>query len=236
MKKRTVIVLFLILSMSCFSQKMDLIVTTEADSIACKILEVNDSEILFTMTTLGRKNVRTILKREKIAEYSYDVINKDMFIFKPGTSYIIGKTYQIPPGTSHVINRKTYSVENLQNATGEELEYYLYKAKKLQKTGRTFNIIGASFIGLLAGTVILENAAHTDPWGTILVGIIAVPAAGASFVIGIPTNLTGKNRVERINTIKGTGFNDVGIDLQPCIQYNLSSQNYQPGITLKIRF
>ena len=132
--------------------------------------------------------------------------------------------------------QKTYSFENLQKASQEELDVYLNKAMKLQKTGKTFNIIGGTCIGLLAGTVILENVAHTDPWGTILVGIITVPIAGASFAIGIPTNLTGKSRIERINTIKGTAFQNINIDLQPCVQYNLATQNYQPGVTLKIRF
>jgi hypothetical protein len=54
--------------------------------------------------------------------------------------------------------------------------------------------------------------------------------------VGIPMNVTGKNRVERINTIKSTAYDGVKIDLKPYAQFNPATQNYQPGVTLRIRF
>ena len=42
--------------------------------------------------------------------------------------------------------------------------------------------------------------------------------------------------VERINTIKNTAYDGIKIDLKPCAQYNLVPQNYQPGLTLRIKF
>lgn len=225
MKKLIGIGLFLSLQFFCCAKSLDLIVTTDGDSVACKILEVNDSEIVFMMKALGHKNVKTVLSREKIAEYKYDVIKEDLYYFKPGTSYIIGKAYPI--------TSKTYSLEYLQSAPGEESGYYLYKAEKLQETGKILNIVGASALG----ASILSIIAFGDQMELGVVLLFFPAAAGiGTMAVGIPMNLTGKNRVKRINSIRNTAFNDIKINLQPCAQYNLMTQNYQPGVTLKINF
>jgi hypothetical protein len=132
--------------------------------------------------------------------------------------------------------QKKYSLENLEKASQEELDVYLNKALKLQKTGKTFNIVGVSCLGTAIGAIILGATTDFDDWGVIGICMITIPAGGASLAIGIPTNLTGKNRVERINTIKGITYFDASIDLSPCVQYNPAAQNYQPGIALRIRF
>ena len=121
----------ILMFITCFisAQNNDLIVTAEGDSIACEILEVTDSEIIFKMKFNGKRNVQTKTNREDIVEFKYDVIQEGMYIFKPGTSYIVRKAYPV--------SRNTYSLNYLQDASVEELEYYHYKALKLQKTGKT---------------------------------------------------------------------------------------------------
>ncbi len=134
--------------------------------------------------------------------------------------------------------QKTYSLENLEKASQEELDIYLDKAMKLQKTGRVFNIIGASSLGVVAVSAILGSDAilGVDSWALIVIAGGGILVGGTSLAIGIPTNLTGKKRVERIHSIKRTSFYDVDIDLRPSVQYNLAVQKYQPGVTLRIRF
>lgn len=225
------IIMFSVIFVS--AQKDDLIVTTDGDSIACEIVEVNDSEISFIMSAFGRKNVKTTTSREKVLEYKYDVIRKDAYIFKSGTSYIIGKKYQYIPGTHYAITSKTYTLENLQNASGEELEYYRYKAVKLQKTGRTLNIVGASTFGVST----ICALATSEAWGLgALIFTYPALAGLGTVLVGLPINLTGKTRVEQINMATNSAFNDISIDIQPSFKYDQISQNYQTGITLNISF
>ena len=72
--------------------------------------------------------------------------------------------------------------------------------------------------------------------GTFVIGFLTGMAGLGVTAVGIPMKITGKKRVERINAVKNTAFNDIRINLQPCAQYNLATQNYQPGLTLNIRF
>ncbi len=131
-----------------------------------------------------------------------------------------------------------YSMENLEKASQEELNTYLNKAMKLQKTGRTLNIVGGVSFGAVAVCWILgaDWGFGVDVYAPIVIGGAGIILGSTSFAIGIPTNLTGKNRVERINKIKGTAFHDTNIELRPYIHYNLAAQNYQPSIALRIRF
>ena len=211
---------------TCFisAQNNDLIVTAEGDSIACEILEVNDSEITFNMDVLGHKNVQTTIYREKIIEFKYDVIQEGMYIYKPGTSYIVWKVYPI--------SRNTYSLDYLQNASIEELKYYHYKALKLKKDGKTVTFLGGATIG--AG--IFYGLVGPGHLGTMAIAGLSTMAGLITMAVGIPMNVTGKKRVERINTIKNTAYDGIKIDLKPCAQYNLATRNYQPGVTLRIRF
>lgn len=133
--------------------------------------------------------------------------------------------------------QKPYSSENLKQLSQEELDSCLNKALKLQKSGKTVNIIGGVIVGtgvLTAGTLALavEGSEMIVAAALIFSGITGL----GTLMVGIPMNSTGKKRVERINNIKDTAFNGITIDLKPCTQYNLMTQNYQTGITLRIRF
>ncbi len=133
---------------------------------------------------------------------------------------------------SFVQAQKPYSVENLQNLSQEELDVYYNNALKLQKTGKTMTIIGICVVG---GAGVFKILGPNDLSTGVLAGMLGIAGIGVLGVV-IPMNLTGKARLERIHSIKNTAFNDVGIKIQPCVQYNLATQNYQPAVTLLIRF
>ena len=129
--------------------------------------------------------------------------------------------------------QKDYSHENLQKLSQEELDVYLNKALKLQKSGKTYTIVGVSALGAVALSIPLDSSGGmVAATAAIFVGIPALAAT----TVGISKNSKGKKRVERINSIKNTASNDIIFDLKPCTQYNLMTQNHQPGITLRIRF
>lgn len=222
---------------STYGNKLDLIVTTDGDSIACKILEVNDSEIIFNMEAFGNKNVKTTINREKIVEFKYDAIQKDLYRFKPGTSYIVGKAYQKSSNIvekDYPVTRKTYSLEYLKNASNEELQFYRYKAMKQQKTGKTLNIVGGSILG--ATVITSVTFADQLEMGVVVLAFFGGIAGLGSMVVGIPMSVTGKKRVERINAILNTACNGVTFDIKPNVQYNMMTKNYQPALTVRIRF
>jgi hypothetical protein len=127
-----------------------------------------------------------------------------------------------------------YSLESLGNLSQEELNIYLDEALKLRKNGKIVTIVG----GVALATAVVWGI--TDPLdhelGTVLeAGIVGILGLG-TMAVGIPMIISGKNRVERINTIENTAYNSISIDLKPCINYNFITQNYQPGATLRISF
>ncbi len=129
--------------------------------------------------------------------------------------------------------QRTYSLENLQRVSQEELDIYMNKALNLQKSGKTVRIVGTVVFGTSA-FILIGFGSHMGFEGFIYV--YSGLAGLAIMTTGITMNVTGKKRVERINMVKNTAFNDIRIDLQPCAQYNLASHHYQPGISLKIKF
>jgi len=70
-----------------YSQKYDLIVKSNGDSIACRIDSITDSRVYFEMKY--RNNwTHTEINTSECIEYKRNVINSESFRFIPGTSYI----------------------------------------------------------------------------------------------------------------------------------------------------
>ena len=130
--------------------------------------------------------------------------------------------------------QEKYSMESLEKLSQEELNIYLDEALKLKKNGKTVTIVGGSILGATTISVILIG--NSMDLGVVVVGFIGGLAGLGTMAVGIPMNVTGKKRVERINTIKNTAYDGIKIDLKPCAQYYLASQIYQPGVILRICF
>ena len=132
-----------------------------------------------------------------------------------------------------------YSLESLEKASQEELEVYLDKSLKLQKTGKTVTIIGGSILGATAATIAGVAIIHSDEdWalGGLMIGVLGGTLGLGTMTTGIIMKASGKKRVKRINSIENSAFNDIRVDVKPGVQYNPVIQNYQSGITLSITF
>ena len=227
---KTILILgcVLIITSSAFSQKLDLIVTSNGDSIACQIDSISNSHIYFEMIANGGHTVKTLLEIEKVKEFKEDFIVEKNYTFKPGTSVITGIKYS---GKC-----KSYSKQNLEKASLKELDYCLIRAKKLKKTGVILSVGGpvSAVTGLL-----MFNASWAGNFGgsgTAGLGLIMFLGGTGVTVVGLPILITGSSRVKKINDAKSITFNDIQMDLAPCSIYNYASQNYQSGIALRIRF
>ena len=125
--------------------------------------------------------------------------------------------------------QEKYYKQNLEKASTEDLNFYLEKAQKLKKAGSIVSFVGSTTI--LMGLVI---GGHSE--STAYLGFFMSMAGASIIVTGVLIRATGSKRIKIINHIKNTAFNDIKMDLAPSCNYNYTTQNYQPGITLRIRF
>ena len=94
MKKLFYILILLSLFTNSYGQFYDLIVTHESDSIACRIDSITDTHIYFEMK-VNNNWFHTYTNKNDIVEYKRDAIDKRLFVFKAGTSYIESYKLQI---------------------------------------------------------------------------------------------------------------------------------------------
>ena len=92
---------------SCYSQNLDLIVTTQGDSIACRIDSITESHLYFEMNNLN-KWIHTNIEKEKVAEYKQNEIDKRLYNFKPGTSIITSLKPEYPTSIRDIQKNSVY--------------------------------------------------------------------------------------------------------------------------------
>ena len=134
-----------------------------------------------------------------------------------------------------VYSQNLYSRQYLENASGQELRANFVKARKLKKTGTILTLggVGAGVTGIFI---------FSQAWAGNLgeefstIGPILFIAGVGAILIGLPSIIIGSIRVKKINNVIAVSYPFLKIDLEPCVQYNLVAQNYQPGLTLNIRF
>jgi hypothetical protein len=206
MKSTFFVLIVLCILSNSYSQDYDLIVNTKEDSIACFIDSIADSIIYFKMIHNDHW-IHTIINKNDVIEYKYNAIEKNLVVFKPGSSYI-----------EYVYN------ENDEN---------MLKAIKYAKTGKTLMIAGCATTGAGVLWGITDPLGHE--LGTICEAGIPIIVGLASLVVGGSLKSIGKNRYNRINASKNSSYDGIKIDLKPYAQY-LNNQNYQPGLTLRISF
>lgn len=118
-----------------------------------------------------------------------------------------------------------FSKQTLEQASQEDLNIYLKRAKTQKTTGLILSIAGSvTVVSILNAdiNISLDNAA-----AIFLIG-------SAATLIGIPVLIIGSSRVNTINRIKNSrGFT---MELSPCSFNNYQAQNHQQGVTLRIRF
>lgn len=130
--------------------------------------------------------------------------------------------------------QKIYSKEKLVKASTEDLNFYLEKAQKLKKTGGTLSIAGP--VIFISGYGLASAAWSGGTQALWAIGYGMLIAGPIVTLVGLPMLIIGSSRIKNINDIKSTAFNCIKMDLAPSGIYNYATQNYQPGITLRIRF
>jgi len=130
--------------------------------------------------------------------------------------------------------QKTYSRQNLGQASHKDLDLYLRKAVKLKKAGLILTIAGpASFV---TGTLIAGYSSMGGTEGAYKFGLGMVFTGIGVTAAGIPILITGLTRVKKVRDAKAASKGIASMDLIPVTLYNYETQNFQSGIKLRIRF
>jgi len=232
MNRKIILGVLILFSTVASAQYHDLIVTNNGDSIACTILEVNDSVIIYKMK-LDNQHMQTGDQLKNISKYKYDVISKGVYVYMPGTSYI-EKWYPV----EYPVNAKTYLPDNLKNTSSQELEYYRYKAQKKQNNGKTLMFIGLGSCVAAGGMFAIGQS--EGGWkgigiagGGVILGITGL----INTFIGLSINSTGKKRVNQIDSLGKSTFNkQIKFELNTNFNSDEIFYGFQTGIKLKVRF
>ena len=213
--------IFFLVAVFSYSQNLDLVVTASGDSIACRIDSISDNVVYYQMKSPhNQKWIHTMYNEQNFALIKYDCINPSDYIFKNGSTIIVGnaKSYQKKyPGKKH-----------LQSAPQDELNFYLAKAKKVKKTGGVITLVGGGFILTGIGFISTNNEAN----GYLGLGLGFL--GSCIYVVGLPVFLPGNARVNTISKIKNS--NGMAIDFYPYMNYDSFVKQNHVGLTLNVRF
>jgi hypothetical protein len=137
------------------------------------------------------------------------------------------QTYQLDLSEPDHAPKHVYSKQNLQNASMDDLNIYLKKAKKLRKNGLIIYIAGS--ISFYAGGALFLASDYGYEGFFLLAGGFVTAA------VGIPIFVTNAIRVSNIKKAitSRTGAN---ISMAPSFVFDKNAQNLNTGLTLRIRF
>ena len=99
-------VFFLLLVTSGYSQSLDLIVTSKADSIACHIDSISDTHIFYRMKSHSAW-INTQIPLSEVLEYKENTISKRDYVYKPGTTIIDTPIQAISAASMHHVRKNS---------------------------------------------------------------------------------------------------------------------------------
>jgi len=122
--------------------------------------------------------------------------------------------------------KNDYSAQNLQQASIEDLNLYLKKAKGLKTTGLVATIAGP--VITVAGLIVFSLSWGNYGYLPIIVGIPVI-------AIGIPILVTGSKRVHNVKYAMDY-HNGTSLSVAPGFVFANQNKNLYPGISLKLSF
>ena len=132
--------------------------------------------------------------------------------------------------TAH--SQRVYSKINLEQASQEDLQFYLERAKILRNSGAITMASGpvVSGLGFLL-TGVSYSGGSSMMFGTGLVMMIMGPSLLLS---GVPFFITGLSRVSKVGRVIGPA--PPKLSIIPSSAVNSLSQRIQPGMAVILRF
>jgi hypothetical protein len=127
-----------------------------------------------------------------------------------------------------------YSEKNLKQATPEDLNLYLKKAKSQKKAGGILLIAApvSAATGILLSSLAYSGGSEME----FSLGLGMMFVSMGALAIGIPLRITGSSRVKKVSREWNERYNTSLVSLAPYGNYNYHTHGIQPGITLRVRF
>jgi hypothetical protein len=132
--------------------------------------------------------------------------------------------------------QRTYSKQNLEQVSHEDLNFLFKKAQNIKKAGVIITVTASAII--ITG-LILQSAEGSHYLGEIYPSQVFIATGMLSLYVGVPLLVIGSSRVKKIKKVqkgKRTTFDSLMMELAPCSFHNYIAQNYQTGVTLRIKF
>lgn len=135
-----------------------------------------------------------------------------------------------------------YFKQNLEQASIDELNQYLKRAKDRKRTG--FIMMAGGPILTVAGVLLMERNyvqgsvredGHTGSANGFTAGALLFVGGVASTIVSVPIVMTNFMRTRRIKNVI-MNRSSAEISLSPGLDYNKTMQNLNTDITLRIRF
>ncbi|MEN8158022.1 MAG: hypothetical protein ABFS10_13810 [Bacteroidota bacterium] len=124
MSRTTLIAILIVFSPYLMAQKLDLIVTTNQDSIACRIDSISNDTYYFTAKLKGRK-VSTHVAAASVADHQYDFIDKLYVDRVEGTTYFHTRTFN-DTVSGRFAAYGTLSILPISGSTSFNFEYMIF--------------------------------------------------------------------------------------------------------------
>ena len=202
-------------------QNLDLVVTTEGDSIACKIDSITESSLYIQIMAFENdKWFQKTLDKADVKVYLYKCIFPPVYRIEKGTSKITGVIKQVKLNN---YSRK----KGLDNASQEQLNLYLKKAERTKITGAILFVCGG--VSFIAGSTLLkEKDLGNDFYAAMF--LAGIPMALA----GIPTYIIGESRVTNIKAIKKSKA--IAFEIVPYYDNISLTRNNHSGLIVRLTF
>jgi hypothetical protein len=144
---------------------------------------------------------------------------------------------QVAPSNAVPVTKHIYSKQNLEQASMEDLNQYLRKARIQRNEGFGMVVLGPALC--VAGVLFLDastrNKSKDDKDENVKSGFTFLGLGVACSAMSIPTIISGSARAGKVKKAMKdrTG---AGLNLAPSLVYSDKSRNLSPGITLRVRF
>jgi hypothetical protein len=235
MKAIFTLVVVLFFSLYSYSQNLDFVVSTQGDSIICKIDSITDSHIYFER--IGKSGgYQQNLPLSLLKSYSYNSITKKHYSFKNGIATL--KTFdknsykylkmKYSKQLYSPINTDKYSLEGAGFLALIPSLGHFYTGEPLR---------GLAFIGGMGGSFVTMVAGYAMAWSGSDLGVPLFFIGGGGIVFFYIWNIIDAVQVAKVKNL-AIRNNDISLKVLP--NFEFSSVTHQPmnnfGVRLLLTF
>lgn len=133
--------------------------------------------------------------------------------------------------------QRTYSKQNLEQVSSEDLNFLFKKAQNKKKAGVIITATGSALF--ITGLILESTADSHGSLGETHPPDVILATSMYTLIVGVPFLIVGSSRVKKINKVqkvKTTTFDGLMMEIAPCSFNCYDTQNRHLGITFRLSF